>query len=146
MVIKQTTYSVRLTSRVRLWTWYNLDNPLEHRVNFQDLESTEQNYTVLFKTNDLAKAYRQKFQVVSPLFYCMQIRLNDTEFEETGGQLTTLRTFRKITLSFYHRTVRVCADEYMKKSDKNVGMKVIHSKFYLFTLLGFSCWALLVFW
>ena len=149
MVIKQTTYSVRLTSRARLWTWYNPDNPLEHRVNFRDLESTVQNYTVLFETNDLAKAYRQKFQVVSPLLYCMQIRLNNTEFEEMGGQLTTLRTPRKITLSYYHHTslstVQVCADEYMKKSDKNVGMKVGHLKFYLYILLGFRYRALLVF-
>ena len=150
MVLKQTTYSVRLTSRVRLWALYNLGNGLEDRLNFRDLESTVQNYTVLFETNDLLKAYDQKFQVVSPLLYCMQIRLNNTEFEETGGQLTTLHTSRKISLSYYHRTspstVQVCADEYMKKSDKNVGMKVSHAKFYLFTLLGFSCWALLVFW
>ena len=149
MVIKQNTFSVRLTSRVRLWTWYNLANLLEHRVSFRDLESTVQNYTVLFETNDLVKAYEQKFQVVSPLLYCMQIRLNNTEFQETGGQLTMLHTPRKITLSYYHRispsTVQVCAEEYMKKSDKNVGMKVSHLKLSLFTLLGFSGWPFLVF-
>ena len=140
---KQTTHSVRLTSRIR--PWKNLDYSLQ----FRDLESKVQSQTVLFANNDLSNVYDQKFQVLSPLRYCMQIRLNDTEFEERDGQLTTLRTSRKITFSYYHRaspsTVQVCADQYMKKSDKNIGMKVSHSKFYLYILLIFGCWALFAF-
>ena len=143
MVVKQTIHSVRLTSRIRLWK--NLDYSLQ----FRDLETNVQRQTVLFANNDLSNVYDQKYQVLSPLLYCMQIRLNDIEFEERDGQLSTLHTSRKITFSYYHRTspstVQVCADQYMKNSDKNIGMKVSHSKFYLCILLIFRCWALLVF-
>ena len=144
MVIKQTTYSVRLTSRVRLWKNYT-----DYSNNLRDLESTVQSQTLLLAEGNLHKVYDQRYQILSPLLYCMQIRLNDTEFEETDGQLITLHTARKITLYYYHRTspstVQVCADKYMKKSNKNTGMKVSHSKFNLFILLIFRCWVLLVF-
>ena len=147
MVVKQTTYSVRLTSRFRLWIW---SNRTYASYNQRDLDSTIQSHTVLFANHDeMYKAYYQKFQVLSPLLYCTQIQLNNTEIEEKGDRLTTLRTSRKITISYYRRTspstVQVCADEYLKKSDTNTGTKVIYSKFYLYSLLIYRCIAILVF-
>ena len=149
MNLKQTIYSVRLSSRIRLWTWFNHGNINEHRLNFRDLESTVQNHSILFESNDISKAYDQKFQVLSPLIYCMQIQLNDTEFEEQDEQLTTLRTSKKIRISYYRRTststVRVCVGQYMNKRASNIGMKVRHSKLYLYVLLMIRCGQLLVF-
>ena len=138
MVTRQATYSVRLASRVRLWTW---GNRTDERLLFRDLESTVQRYTIIFATSDLNRVYDQELQILSPLLHCIQIRLNDTEFEETDGQLTKLPTPRKIIL--FHctspSTVQVCADQYMKKSDTNIGMRVSHSKFYLHVLLMIRC-------
>ena len=147
MDFKQTTYIVKLSSRIRLWTWHK--NLNEYRLKFQDLESKVQNHSILFESNDIFKAYDQEFQVLSPLLYCMQIQLNDTEFEEQDEQLTTLRTYRKIKISYYRRTststVRVCMGQYMNKRASNIGMKVSHSKFYLYVLLMIRCGPLFVF-
>ena len=141
---KRSTYEVRLTSRIRLWNTYN---DTSYSLNFRDLESTVQNYSTLFSTDALLDAYYQVFQVLSPLLYCKQIQLNDTEFEETDGQLTTLRTTRKITISYYHHsspsTVRVCVDQYI---NKNIGIRVGHSNFYLYVLLVIRFGAFLVFY
>ena len=148
MVVNQTTYSVRLTSRFRLWIW---SNSTFSSYNQMDLDSTIQSHRLLLANPGMiTKAYSQrKFQVLSPLLYCTQIQLNNTEFEEKGDRLTTLRTSRKITLSYYHRTspstVQVCVDEYLKKSDKNTGTKVNYSKFYQYSLLIYRCIAILVF-
>ena len=140
---KQSTYEVRLTSRIRLWNTYNYTS---YSLNFRDLESTVQNYSTIFSTDALLDAYYQEFQVLSPLLYCMQVQLNENEFEETDGQLTTLRTTRKTTISYYHRTspstVRVCEDQYI---NKNIGIRVSHSNFYLYVLLVFGCGAFHVF-
>ena len=148
MVVNQTTYSVRLTSRFRLWIWSN--GTFASYIQ-RDLDSTIQSHTVLFSNrSEMDKVYAQnKFQVLSPLLYCTQIQLNNTEFEEKGDRLTTLRTPRNITISYYRRTspstVQVCVDEYLKKSDKNTRTKVNYSKFYLFSLLIYRCIAILVF-
>ena len=147
MVIKRTTYSVRITSRIRLWTWKTLANEIHY---FRDLESTVKSYTVLFDNNDLHKVYGQKFQILTPLLYCMQVRLNDTEFKELDGRLSTLHTPKKIILSYYRRisntTVQVCADQYMEKRVKNNGITICLSKnfLYMYIILMFGCMALLV--
>ena len=149
MVVNRKTYSVKLTSRIRLWTWNNLRNMNEHHSTFLDIESTVQNHSILFENNDITRAYDQKFQVLSPLLYCMQIQLDDTEFEVKGEQLTTLRTAGKITITYYRRTsastVRVCTDQYLNKEASNIGIKVSHSKVYIYVLLMIRYGSLLVF-
>ena len=150
IVFKQTTYSVRLTSRIRLWTVYNSTKTI---FNMRDLESTLQNRTWLFSTDDmrvmwlfstekLQKAYYQRYQVLSPLLYCRQVQLNDTEFEDTEDRLIT-HTARKITLWYYRytspSTARVCADQYINDSARNLGTKLGHTKLCLFLLLTIVC-------
>ena len=149
IVFKQTTYSVRLTSRIRLWTVYNLTKTI---YNMRDLESTLQNRTWLFSTDNilvtwlfstekLQKAYYQKYQVLSPLLYCRQVQLNDTEFEETEERLTT-RSARQMTSYFRYTspsTVRVCADQYINERASNFGTKVGHTKLCLFFIASIVC-------
>ena len=147
MVIKRATYSVRITSRNRLWTWKNLTNKIHY---FRDLDSTVKSYTVLFDNNDLHKAFDQKFQILTPLLYCMQVRLNDTEFKEHDGRLSTLNTPKKIILSYYrlisNTTVQVCVDQYMEKRVKNNGITIYLSKFdlFMYIILMFGILTLLV--
>ena len=139
MVVKQTTYSVRLTSRVRLWA-----NRTDNQMHLDDLETPVQSKMTLFESYRYYEAYLQLFQVLSPLLYCRQVQLNNTEVEEKGGQLTTLRTHRKITLSYYHRTplstFQVCADHYIKGNDKSIGTAVGPEMLFLLVIVsgGFS--------
>ena len=98
--------------------------------NFADLETKVHNHTILFSTDNLYKVYDQSFQILSPLLYCRQLQLNDSEFVEEDEQLTTLLTPKNITLIYYIRVspseVRVCADYYMDASHHNAGNNVRH--------------------
>ena len=136
MKIRRTTYSVGLTSRIRLWKEANITHYFS---KFADLEAKVHNYTVLFSTNDMYMAYDQKFQILSPLLYCRQIQLNETEFKENDERLITLLTPRSIILSYYNRVspseVRVCADHYISKHHRNTGNKLTYSVFYMYITL-----------
>ena len=138
MNIGRTTYSVRLTSRIRLW---NEATKLHDDFNFADLETKVHNHTILFSTNHLYKVYDQSFQILSPLLYCRQIQLNDSEFVEEDEQLTTFLTPKNITLMYYIRVspseVRVCADHYMGTSHHNAGNNVRHSVISMYTRVLF---------
>lgn len=136
MNIKRTTYSVRLTSRIRLWEDYNITHS---RLRFEDLETKVYNHTLIFSDKDIQKVYKQKFQVLTPLLYCKQIQLNDKEYTENDERLATLLTPRSITLSYYNRLsateVRVCADHYMEESHHNTGNNFRHSTIYTYICL-----------
>ena len=56
-------------------------------VQLQDLESKIRNQTELFSKPDTMLAYRQNFQMLSPLLYCNQIQLNDTDVDVTDDGL-----------------------------------------------------------
>ena len=135
MKIKRITYSVKLTSSVRFWNVLNvtLDRKIPH---FTDLEATVHNYTVLFSANDIHKVYDQKYQILSPLLYCPQIQLNDTEFEARDERLTTLLTPKNITLPYYNRVsiseVRVCADHYIDNHVRSAGNRLRPPAFYTY--------------
>ena len=117
MHFKQMTYSVKLTSRIRHWTEIDASSSnIEIHPHLVDLDSDVQNQTELTASNGLRRAYSQQFQMLTPLLYCMQIQLNDTEFKEENGRLVTLFPSRNITVSYYRRMLpsmwRVCVDHH----------------------------------
>ena len=148
----QTTYFVKPTSRIRLWTEINASE-YRYYPNLADLDSEVQSQTELFSSYDIHTAYEQRFQILSPLLYCRQIQLNDTEFEEKDGRLITLLpsrnvSSRKITISYYRRVppsmARVCVDHYMKKTPKNMGVQIGRFSIYFYACVIFGCAAFLM--
>ena len=127
MDLKQITYSVKLTSRVRMWLQLQGNvSELKNHPNLAELDSEVQNPTELYSNSDIFNAYIQKFQVLSPLLYCKQIQLNNTEFEEKDSRLIADVASRKIAFTYYRRVppsmARVCADHYMNKP-QNMGVQ-----------------------
>ena len=142
MVVKQRTYIVQLTSRIRLWAWKESDytdlRDIDYRV-LRDIDSPGLIYNVLFESNDFRRAFEQVYQLLSPLLYCRQVQLNDTEYKEHDGHVTILTFSREITLSYYHRmtptTVHVCMDHYIEKNNSSARPRVIQSDFYTYFVL-----------
>ena len=62
MVVKQTTHSVRLTSRIRLW------ESLDYRLHFRDLDSKVQSQTLLFADGAIYRCMA-KHTRYCPFFY-----------------------------------------------------------------------------
>ena len=120
------TYSVGLTSRIRMWTQLKALHDQGTFTSLVDLDSEVNNPTELFSSTEMHFTYSQAFQVLSPLLYCKQIHLNNTEFAEKDGRLIAVVPPRNITLSCYRRmpqsTARVCIDHYMN-NPKNMGLQ-----------------------
>ena len=121
---QRNSYYGKLTSRVRLWEqkngtgWYQI---------LQDLESKIREQKEIISNPGTAAAYGQKFQTFSPLLYCNQIQLNDTDFEVRDDGLFVVTNSRKIELPYFRLVspslVRICADRYLNMN-KNAGFQV----------------------
>ena len=127
MKFESTTYYVKLTSRIRMWTEFN-EKTKFYDDKIADLDSAIQNKTGLFSTTFLYRVYDQNVQVLSPLLYCQQIQLNGSEFEEKNGRLVTLLPSRKITISYYRRMslsmARICIKSYTHM--ENIGGQTVN--------------------
>ena len=67
--------------------------------------------------SDIVMAFGQKFKGLSPLLYCMQIQLNDTEFDERDDGVIVVTSSENIKTPCNRLVtpslVRVCADSYI---------------------------------
>ena len=144
IVVTQHTFTFHLTSRVRLWAWNDHEKDILLS-DLRDLDVPLLSHNVLFKSNGFEEVFDQVYQVLSPLLYCLQVQLNDTEFEEHDGYVTILGTSRDLTLSYYRRTspstVQVCVAHYMSK---NAVVKISHSTFCVFIIWILLCRAVFV--
>ena len=146
IVVAQRTFTFHLTSRVRLWAWNDPEKDILLS-DLRDLDVPLLSHNVLFKSNGFEEVFDQVYQVLSPLLYCPQIQLNNTEFEEHDGYVIILGTSRDLTLSYYRRTsqttIQVCVDHYMRKSGKSAVVKISHSTFCIF-IVWILLWAVFV--
>ena len=141
---KRNSFYGKLTSRVRVWE-QGYGGPETRRL--QDLESAIRNQTELFSKADTALAFRQKIQALSPLLYCMQIQLNDTEFDERDDGLIVGISSGNIKISNYRLVtpslVRVCTDSYININN-NTGYQMSLS-LYVSVLALARCVAISIF-
>ena len=100
---------------MRLWMQETDDR--QYKI-LQDLESKIRNQTELFSKPDTMLAYRQNFQSLSPLLYCNQIQLNDTDVDVTDDELIVVTPTRKIKITYFRHVppsmVQFCADRYIE--------------------------------
>ena len=121
------SYYGKLTSRVRLW---EQNNGTGWHQKLQDLESKIRVQKEIFSTLGTGAAYGQSFQTFSPLLYCNQIQLNDTDFEVRDDGLIVVANSRKIELPYFRLVppslVRICADRYINEN-KSAGFQISFS-------------------
>ena len=102
MQIGKMTYSVRFTSRVRLWIETNKTRiPYTTVERLEDLDLGVQDPPLVYSKPKFRRIYSQIYQVLSPLIYCPQIQLNGDEFIEKDGYLVINTTTPKISLPYY---------------------------------------------
>ena len=142
---KQISYYGELTSRVRLWEEINDDHFSDNKI--LDFEAVIRSQKILFQKSDIARIFRQKFQAISPLLYCLQIQLKATEFEKSDDGLIVVTSSRNIKIPYYRQVtpslIRVCADSFIN-INKNTGYQMSLS-LYACVLALARCVAIILF-
>ena len=134
------TYSVKFTSRVRLWSETDTTtSPYTTVERLDDLDLGVQDPPLVYsKPKEIRRIYLQVYQVLSPLIFCPQIQLNGDEFTEKDGLLIVNITKPKISLPYYYRInitdARVCANQYLRQP-KNIGAKFDNLWYYMIVML-----------
>lgn len=114
-------YLVNLTNRVLVWHENYTFIPKVKTLNKDDNELKLVYLNDRLMQSTLSKGY---YQILSPLLYCKQVELNDSECFEKDGAIVVNVTRKTFTTSEFYRTspvtVRVCLDEYLLFSGTSV--------------------------
>ena len=119
--IKNKPYSIELTDRVRFW----VDHEAKTYI-CKDHDALDNISTLVYLDETLRRSSRHRYyQVLSPLLYCLQVKLEGYEFEESDGVVTINSTSPSIAVYNYYKVapgqIRICVDDYFPKLNIAIG-------------------------
>lgn len=137
-----TKFSVKLTSRIALWPEaYPKGNTTEFIFKIRELGMANTDLTLVHIPNK--KYLAEPYQIFSPLLFCVQVQLNETEFLEADGFIIIKNTSPKVSIPYYYRMsasqVRVCAEHYLQRQTNEGAVTDIFSctfGVYIYVVLG----------
>lgn len=120
--INGTKFSVGLTSRMLIWHEV-IGEPRSILVSFktQELDTNNPDMMLVHLTNQ--QSLVRPYQIFSPLLFCIQMQLKETEILEKDGFVAINIASPKFSVPYYYHVnateVRVCVDHYFRilKSD-----------------------------
>ena len=121
---------VELTNVIELWK----DSRMLHASSIDDNTQLE----LICENNQVIKGLVRKVQELSPLLFCKQVQLDQSEFTETGAIVNVNTSSAQYqTVNYYHTTmnmVRLCADEFVNAqiTSSDTSRVSIFSSLYIF--------------
>lgn len=107
-------FEISLTNNMSLWRAINDEVAAKDLFSNVTLKSLYQNAEVI---NDLKYGFRF-FQELSPILFCKQVQLNESQYTEKDGIVTvTVSPAEYDTVNFYPVTgnrIRICVEDFLK--------------------------------